>query len=447
MHRLAVGMAVVGALAGCGNWKRVGSDDPLSPSETLTQLFNLQAYYQRLGRLAAGDPLPFVGTVAFAAGQGDTVIAVLGLSLENRALSFQKEGTSFTARYRVDVSLQQPGGAAPIQVGQDEVVRVPSFQETLRNDESVLFQKSFRVLPGTYHVVVTLRDPSTNNQSKAEADFTAPDFQPGSTTVPILAYQATGRGSAAENLSVVLNPRGSVAFGGDTLLAYIEGYGFAGPTRVPFEVRTEQDSVVYGDSLLFRGGRAVESQVIRLRPDSMALGELKLSVGQGPARREVSALVSFSTAWVVTNFDEMVSLLRYFGEDQRLAELRKAPPGDRPRLWREFWKATDPNPVTPDNEALNTYFTRLGLANTRFRDEGMPGWRTDRGEVFINIGDPDESYDASPASQGRVIRWTYISLGLNLFFADETGFGRFRLTPSSRAEFERTVSRLRRQAT
>ena len=72
---------------------------------------------------------------------------------------------------------------------------------------------------------------------------------------------------------------------------------------------------IYTDSLRFRGGRQVESQVIRLAPDSVSLGELRLVVGSGPQQRTVSALVSFSQAWVVTNFDEMLDLLRYFGQD------------------------------------------------------------------------------------------------------------------------------------
>jgi len=35
-------------------------------------------------------------------------------------------------------------------------------------------------------------------------------------------------------------------------------------------------------------------------------------------------------------------------------------------------------------------------------------------------------------------------LRLTLFFQDQTGFGRFRLTPMSRAEYQRVLSRVRR---
>jgi GWxTD domain-containing protein len=422
----------------------VGTQDSPKPADQLTQLVNVSTFYQRLGRLAAAEPLPFVGTVAFAAGPGDSVITVLGLSLENRALAFQREGNLFVARYRVSMAFQREG-TRPVELSRDEIVRVPTFQETLRADESVLFQQIVRLTPGTYNVSLTVRDASSTAESRAQGRYTAPLFQPGTTSAPILAYQATGRGSQTEPLSVVLNPRGAVGYGADTLLAYIEGYDFPSSAMVPFEVLDEQQNVVFSDSLQFRGGRPVESQVIRLAPDSISLGELKLVVGNGPAQRTTSALVSFSQAWVVTNFVEMLDLLRYFGQDARVSAMRKAPPSERSRLWRQFYAETDPNKITPENEALNQYFSRISAANARFTDEGTAGWRTDRGEVFITLGPPDESIESSPGTAGRVVRWTYLNHRLALFFQDETGFGRLRLTPGSRAEFERTLSRVRRQ--
>jgi GWxTD domain-containing protein len=429
----------------CGSWRRVGTQDGPAPADQLTQLVNVSSFYQRLGRLAAAEPLPFVGTVAFAAGVGDSVITMLGLSLENRALSFQREGNLFVARYRVSISFQREG-ARSVELSRDEIVRVPTFQETMRADESVLFQQALRLLPGDYNVSVTVRDASSTSESRAQGRYTAPIFQPGTTSAPILAYQATGRGSRADPLSVVLNSRGAVGYGADTLLAYIEGYDFAGPTTVPFEVLDEQQDIIYNDSLRFRGGRPVESQVIRLAPDSISLGELKLVVGNGAARRRVSALVSFSQAWVITNFDEMLDLLRYFGQGARVNAMRKAPASERSRLWRQFYAETDPNKITPENEALNQYFGRISAANARFSDEGVAGWRTDRGEVFIALGPPDESIETTPGTAGRVVRWSYLNYRLSLFFQDETGFGRLRLTPGSRAEFERTLNRVRRQS-
>ena len=113
--------------------------------------------------------------------------------------------------------------------------------------------------------------------------------------------------------------------------------------------------------------------------------------------------------------------------------------------WRDFWKASDPNSATGVNEALDQYMRRVALANLRFRDEGIAGWRTDRGEVLIRLGEPDEVFDASPQSEGRLIRWGYTQWQLSLYFIDETGFGRFRLTPASRSELERIIAQLSRR--
>ena len=85
------------------------------------------------------------------------------------------------------------------------------------------------------------------------------------------------------------------------------------------------------------------------------------------------------------------------------------------------------------------------VANERFQEAGEPGWLSDRGEVFITIGEPDEVFDLSSDFQGRgrVIRWNYFSHRLTLDFVDETGFGRFRLTPSGRAEYQRVLNAVR----
>ena len=443
MRRLVLVASLVATASGCGSWKRVGSDDQPKPTETLTRLLNTTQFYQRLGRLAAADPMPFVGTVAFAAGPADSVIAVVGLSLENRAFAFQREGNAFVARYRVSLSLKREG-APPVDLAREEVVRVATFQETQRADESVLFQQVLRIVPGTYQVTATVRDASSTSESTATAEYTAPSFGKGSYSAPILTYQATGRGGLADPLTLVLNPRGAVGYGSDTLLAYVEGYGFTEPTTVPFQVLDEQEKAIYSDSLRFRGGREVESQVVRLAPDSVSLGELRIVVGTKP-ERSTSALVSFTQAWVVTNFDEMLDLLRYFGQDERIDAMRRAPQQERARLWREFYEQTDPNNATPENEALNQYFSRVNAANQRFKDEGIPGWRTDRGEVFITLGAPDESVESTPGTSSRIVRWTYLTHRLEVYFQDETGFGRLRLTPGSRAEYERILARVRRQ--
>ena len=242
-----------------------------------------------------------------------------------------------------------------------------------------------------------IRDVGSTQTGVATREMVAPAFTPGTVTAPLLAYQVAGRASRNDSLGVILNSRGTVAYGGDTLLVYVEGYGFRTPTSVPIEVRDEGDSVIYRNSIRFTGAREIESQIVRLAPDSAPLGQLEIIVGEGATAHRTSALVSFSQSWVVTNFDDLTSLLRYFGHEKEVSALRNATAGERGQLWREFYRSTDPNPSTPENESLERYFARIALANTRFRDEGVAGWRTDRGEVLIAWARRQSTMQDTPA--------------------------------------------------
>ncbi len=438
-------LAVAVLLTGCGSWGRAGGQPSPRQSETLTQILDLNSVYKRLGRLTAGDPLPFIADVGFFGGPVDSTIAVVGVSLENRHFGFQREGDAFVARYRVDLSAQPIGGGRTVQSGKEQLVRVGSFAETQRSDESILYQDGLTLAPGSWRLTLQITDRTGAKTGRAEGTYVVPAFGPGTVSPPRLVYQAKARAVRGAPVAVILNPRGTLAYGGDSAMAFVEGYAMPGPTVVPVTLTDARDSVILRDSLHFTGGREIETSVIRFSPDSAPLGELHIVVGPPGHADSTMAIISFSPDWVVTNFEDMLALLRYYPPSGQLDSLRKAPPSERGRLWKVFWRATDPNPSTPSHEDLDLYFSRIALANLRFREEGMPGWRTDRGETLIRLGEPDEIFDASPASEGRLIRWGYTQYQLALYFVDETGFGRFRLTPASRSELERIVARLSRR--
>lgn len=52
-----------------------------------------------------------------------------------------------------------------------------------------------------------------------------------------------------------------------------------------------------------------------------------------------------------------------------------------------FWKQRDPIPETPENEFKIEHYRRIEYANRRFQF-GKPGWMTDRGKIYIILGEP-----------------------------------------------------------
>jgi GWxTD domain-containing protein len=248
----------------------------------------------------------------------------------------------------------------------------------------------------------------------------------------------------------VINPTAAAPFGADTIRLYVEAYDVGDSGSVVFRAVPRENETVetWRDSVALSPAGSLQGLLVRVDTENLPLGELYVEAfipGTGDTVR-TTVLVKFSEYWALANFEETVSLLRYFGAERALQEMQEADPAERMDLWRDFWSTTDPNPLTPNHEGFDLYFQRVQTANARFRERDTPGWLTDRGEVFITIGSPDEIWDSSSdlEGSGMYIRWTYISGRASLFFVDDTGFGVFRLTSRSRSAFMEVVNRMRR---
>jgi GWxTD domain-containing protein len=451
MRRAVIGLAMAGALSGCGQWQRVGAPNRPQPGVEVAKLFDAATIYDRMGLFVTSAPLPMVASIHFLAGRSpDSTLALFALSLANHALTFRRQGSEFLAQYHVEVVFRSDS-APPVQLTSDQTVRVRGFQETLRADESILFQGFLTLRPGPYTASVTVRDRNSPGLARRERADTVPHFVPGSLTTPIPIYEGSGRGARADRPALLVNPRSTLPYGGDTLRFYLEGYGLPPGTRLAAEAVDQNDNVLWRDTVTLRDTAGLAQGIVRLAATQLPVGEeeLRLETIGGATRVHTPFLVSFSSQWVITNYSEMVSLLRYFDRPDLVAKLRTAPPEQRAQAWREFWAGTDPVPLTPENEALDEYLHQVQIANFRFQEAGQPGWLTDRGAVFITLGQPDEVLDFSGSAVSRgttqTIRWSYNTLRLVLLFQDPAGFGRFVLTPSSRADYQQVLSRVRRQ--
>ena len=451
MRRVVTGAVVAGSLAGCGSWQRVGAPDRPQPGVAVAKLFDAGTIYDRMGLFVTGAPLPMVASIHFLAGRSpDSTLALFALSLANHALTFRRQGIEFVAEYHVEVLFRADSGA-PAQLVSDQTVRVRSFQETLRADESVLFQGMLTLRPGPYMASVSIRDRNSPALARRERADTVPRFDPGSLTRPIPIYTGSTRGAVGERPDLLINPRATLPYGADTLRFYLEGYGLTPGTRLAAEAVDQNDNVLWRDTVLLRDSVGLAQGMVQLASTQLPVGEEELrleAVGGGPQVR-IPFLVTFSSQWAITNYAEMVGLLRYFERQDLVGKLRSAPPEQRAQAWRDFWTGTDPVPLTPENEALDDYLHRVQAANFRFREAGEPGWLTDRGMVFITLGPPDEVQDFSGSALSRgaplIIRWLYNRLRVILLFQDQAGFGRFQLTPNSRADYQQALARVRRQ--
>jgi GWxTD domain-containing protein len=109
---------------------------------------------------------------------------------------------------------------------------------------------------------------------------------------------------------------------------------------------------------------------------------------------------------------------------------------ERDMFMEAFWKQRDPTPETPRNEFREEHYQRLKYANDVYgRSTPLPGWKTDRGHMYIVLGPPKniESYD-HVQNVHPVEIWFYygdpavgLPTGFNIIFFKREGMGDYVL--------------------
>jgi len=133
-------------------------------------------------------------------------------------------------------------------------------------------------------------------------------------------------------------------------------------------------------------------------------------------------------------------------DEERSAFMRLQTDEEREQFIENFWLRRDPTPDTVENEFREEHYRRIAYANEHFAS-GIPGWKTDRGRIYITYGPPDEiddhssggTYERPPEEGGgetstypfQQWRYRYIEgIGTNIIieFVDPTMSGEFHMT-------------------
>ena len=141
-----------------------------------------------------------------------------------------------------------------------------------------------------------------------------------------------------------------------------------------------------------------------------------------------------------------VDVVYIITDEERAAFKRLSTDEERQSFVEQFWLRRDPTPDTEENEFKEEHYRRIAYANERFAS-GIPGWKTDRGRIYIMYGPPDEreehpsggTYERPIEEGGGTTstypfeKWRYryiegIGTDVNIEFVDPTMSGEFRLT-------------------
>jgi len=157
-------------------------------------------------------------------------------------------------------------------------------------------------------------------------------------------------------------------------------------------------------------------------------------------RKTLKELDSAYRQWLTEDVTYIIS------PEERNAFLQLDTNEEREQFIEQFWLRRSSNPDLPDNDFKEEHYRRIAYANEHFAS-GIPGWKTDRGRMYIMWGPPDEieshptggTYDR-PMEEGggstttypwETWRWRYLEgIGENIIleFVDPSGSGEYHMT-------------------
>ena len=132
-------------------------------------------------------------------------------------------------------------------------------------------------------------------------------------------------------------------------------------------------------------------------------------------------------------------------DDERKAFKGTSTDEEREQFIEQFWLRRDPTPDTEENEYREEHYRRIAYANQNYAS-GIPGWRSDRGMIYIKYGPADETERNNGGTQERRFeegggttsmypyeRWRYryiegLPPNVEIEFVDKTLTGEFRMT-------------------
>lgn len=160
------------------------------------------------------------------------------------------------------------------------------------------------------------------------------------------------------------------------------------------------------------------------------------------ARNEKKEVAGVYKKWIEVDVAYIIT------PDEKRAFKKLQTDDEREQFIEGFWRRRDPDPDTEENEYKEEYYERIAYANQHFAS-GIPGWRTDRGRIYIMFGPPHEK-ETHPAGgqyqresyQGGGSTSTYpfevwfyryipgVGSGIEIEFVDPTGSGEYRIARS-----------------
>lgn len=368
-------------------------------------------------------------------------------------------GGGGTATYRVTVSVRD---SANLELVAQSWTRSVPVRLLSAARGSTLEHFTFAATPGAYSVDVAVRDSATGRTARQRLRMTTYPGAPAASDLLLATElrQVTGVDSVPRsgelrkgNVFVQAADRPLLTPHRAQLGYYLEWYGQA-PETAAVSIRiargtgepvvtTPPQEVPFG-----AGGGATRGmvdlaglppgdytfEVVVQGRDTVVARQAPFRMGGLETAVAVEAVDAVDTFGAMTEaqLDTLYAPLIYLMASDETGIYGSLTLEGKRGFLRRFWAKRDPTADGPQNEAQEAFYRRIAEANRRFREGGVadiPGWRTDRGRIFIKYGPPQDVLQRPQAGSTAPYEvWKYTRGRLSKYvFLDQTQFGNYAL--------------------
>jgi GWxTD domain-containing protein len=332
-----------------------------------------------------------------------------------------------------------------------EAYTVESFPKTVSLTDFILNQLNVRMeSPGRYRLVLRLRDLRSGHAASSEYAF---DIPGQTTTWSCSRIEFARQIEAAHDTSqfhksgLLVVPSVTRSYGGESQLegpVYLEVYGPSDSQGAPLRLELSATDALgdrkFNITVPVKSAGRVTAVTAEMPVASLTPGRYTVHLRLLPDDESSAVYVDedwFEILWSMStllrvDFPTAVEQLRFISSEAERDSLLAAPDSLRAKAWQVFWDKRDPTPGTPNNEYRDEFYRRVRYCIARFSVGDRPGWRTDRGMIYVRYGEPDEveqhpfDMDDYPYNAPWQL-WRYYATNLEFVFVDRRGSGDFEL--------------------
>jgi GWxTD domain-containing protein len=390
----------------------------------------------------SGIGIPFFEVEAFRTFAEDAELSQLHLFYEiiYDDLTFVKSdtGSGYFAQFELVAAIYDTDDRALQSLTMNKEYRVSDYELTNSRQEKINLSQKFNLDAGEYVLKFQMYDIISKKSANRKLDLIIDDFKGKKGTISdIIFLQEVEKDSLGRIVKITPRVNDNLSRESDQFFIYHNFYCSTVPAEVTFKysLLDTKENVHLDTTITKEVTDQLSAHIWKVDKRELKKNRYKCVVQSEVGGDDDTKEKVLSFYWITvpeTEDDIALALrqMRYIMPPDSMDKYEDASLEVQKMFFKEFWASRDPNPSTAVNELMEEYFKRVNFSNREFSNFNEGGWLSDRGRILIKFGFPDD-VERHPFDLNSVpyVIWRYYGLRKIFVFADQSGFGDYRLLP------------------